>query len=560
MVGRVFKALQQEIRGLHEAAYFLGIFALVSQLLALLRDRTFAHVFGAGRELDVYFAAFRVPDLVFVLLASLVSAYVLIPFLSERFTVSKEEANTFLNEAFSFFLVLIGAVSLVVCLLMPLCVALVVPGLVGTEHFGDIVLLSRILLIQPILLGLSGILGSVTQLRHRFVLYSLSPILYNLGIISGALFFYNFLGIIGLGVGVLIGALLHFLIQIPAYRDDGFRFAFVVPGKRFYRMLGTAIPRSLALMSGQLSMIALVSIASFFTAGSIAVFTFSYNLQSVPLSIIAVSYSVAAFPTLAGFFARKEHQEFLLHMSIAVKHIIFWSVPAMVLFVVLRAQIVRVVLGSGAFSWEDTRLTAAALAIFVLALVAQSLSMLFVRAYYAAGKTATPFWVSGIGTIATIGFGVGLSIVFEASPFFRTLIETLLRIEGLRGGEVLMLALAYALGSWLSALLFTIMFRRDFGNLADSLPRASIHIFSASIVAGYAAYLVLLGMAPFVDMNTFFGIFAQGAVAGVAGIGTLAGILWLIGNEEFKEVAYALTHKLLPQHIPPGQDTDTPSV
>src|SRR5690606_18920193 len=119
----------------------------------------------------------------------------------------------------------------------------------------------------------------------------------------------------------------------------------------------------------------LMGLASAMTVGSVAVFQFAHNLQSVPLSVIGVSYSVAAFPILAELFGRQKRDEFVLHIVTALRHIIFWSVPAIALIIVLRAQIVRVVLGSGAFDWSDTRLTAAVLAVLSISLLAQATTL-----------------------------------------------------------------------------------------------------------------------------------------------------------------------------------------
>ena len=137
-----------------------------------------------------------------------------------------------------------------------------------------------------------------------------------------------------------------------------------------------------------------MAIASTLEEGSVSIFNFSYNLQSVPIVIIGVSYSVAAFPSLIKFFSSGNREGFISQIGDAARVIIFWSLPITFLFIVLRAQIVRVLLGSGAFSWSDTRLTAAMLAIFAVSLIAQNLLPLLIRGYYAAGNTRRPLLVN----------------------------------------------------------------------------------------------------------------------------------------------------------------------
>src|SRR3989338_9630288 len=153
MVGRILILFQREVRGLHEAAYLLGVFALLSQLLALLRDRLLAYHFGAGETLDIYYAAFRIPDLIFVSIASLVSLYVLIPFLSDQ-TRSKEEQRLFLDRITSFFTVCVVAISVVAFIAAPALLQALFPGLASPGESSELVLLTRILLLQPIFLGL----------------------------------------------------------------------------------------------------------------------------------------------------------------------------------------------------------------------------------------------------------------------------------------------------------------------------------------------------------------------------------------------------------------------
>ncbi len=162
MVKRLLSLLHREIQGLHEAAYFLGLFALFSAILALVRDRLLAHYFGAGEILDVYYAAFRIPDIIFVSIASMVSIYVLIPFLSKT-QDNEEEQRRFIGHTISAFFFFISAVSVVLFFLVPYITPFLFPGIVESEHFDSLIILTRILLLQPILLGVSNIFASITQ-------------------------------------------------------------------------------------------------------------------------------------------------------------------------------------------------------------------------------------------------------------------------------------------------------------------------------------------------------------------------------------------------------------
>ena len=348
MVTRVLNLFYREVRGLHQAAYVLALFALASQILAIVRDRLLAHQFGAGPELDMYYAAFRIPDLLYVLFASVLSVYVLLPFVSRARTESDAAGRDILSQMVTFFVFCYGIMALVAGLAAPALITWLFPGFSG-EAVVQVTLLMRILLVQPFLLGLSSLLGVVTQIQHRFVIYALSPVLYNVGIIIGAVVLYPRYGLPGLVYGVVLGALLHVLIQWPLVRQSPLAFAFTtnINWSLLREIALVAVPRAVTLSLGQVHMLVLVSLASTMAAGSVAVLQFAYNLQSVPLTIIGMSYSVAAFPTLAALLAEEKSSEFNAYVLTALRHIMFWSLPVVSLVVVLRAQIVRVLLGSG---------------------------------------------------------------------------------------------------------------------------------------------------------------------------------------------------------------------
>ncbi|MGH7175389.1 MAG: lipid II flippase MurJ, partial [Minisyncoccia bacterium] len=245
MVRRFLERIAAPVRGLHQAAYVLALLTLASQLLALLRDRTFAHVFGASQTLDLYYAAFKVPDLVFALVSSLVSAYILIP----RITgASREEAGVFLSESLTFLVVGGGVICLILAIFAPQLLFAIYPQFEHSAYAGQFVLLARILLIQPILLGASGVLGSVTQVERQFFLFALAPVLYNLGIIFGAVVLFPRYGLPGIGYGVVIGALLYIATNIPSLKSAGIRIRLKWPRLRdIVPVVRDSIPRSLAL-------------------------------------------------------------------------------------------------------------------------------------------------------------------------------------------------------------------------------------------------------------------------------------------------------------------------
>lgn len=558
MVRRMLDIVYKEVRGLHQAAYVLALFAVGSQLLALVRDRLLAHQFGAGVDLDIYYTAFRIPDLLFVLFASTLSVYVLIPFVSKASDKEKGAGDNLLSQVFTLFLVIYSATAVALYFAMPYLSPIIFPGITDQE---TLISLSRLLLLQPFLLGVSSLFGVVTQLGHRFVLYAISPLVYNLGIIVGIVVFYPLIGLPGLGVGVVIGALAHLVVQWPFVRDSGFNIRMTVSFDRakLNELFSLSLPRAMTLSMQQLVMLVLLGIASAMAAGSVSVFQFAHNLYSVPLAVIGVSYSVAAFPVMSELWSRGQRDEFNLHIVTALRHIIFWAVPATALIIVLRAQLVRVVLGSGQFDWGDTRLTAAVLALLALSLLAQAINLVAIRAFYAGGRTAIPFLVTFVGSVLALIFAYSFYIIYAGHDGIATNVSYFMRLEGVAGSEVLSLAFGYALAVLLQSVMLIGLLAFTFRVSLLSVGRSFIHAFGAAVVGGLFAYVALNFIVEGIDQERLMGIFIQGLLSGVAGIFGAAMTYSWFNNPELQEVMGSFQKKLLKTDVVAPQEDVLPN-
>ena len=551
---RILRIFSKEYRNINQAALLLGFFAFLSQVLALFRDRSIAHFIGPTPLLDVYYAAFRIPDLIFICIASLASITVIMPFMLEK-NPSRErvgdksssvndECRKYLNDIFTVFFTGMVVVSFLAFILMPYLVPFIAPGfdpLMQTK----VVELSRIMLLSPILMGLSNLFGTVTQLFAKFFVYSLSPILYNIGIIIGVVFLYPFFGIYGLALGVVLGALMHFGVQGMSASTLGFapKFSRSVNFADIKRTILTSLPRTLGLSFNNISLIFIIALASYLKGGSISIFNLSFNLQSVPLNIIGISYAVAAFPTLAKSISMGKMDEFKHHLKSAARAIIFWSLPVTFLFIVLRAQIVRVILGSGQFSWDDTRLVAASLAIFSVSVIAQGMIALLSRAYYAKGETRRPLMVNLSCSILIVILAYLFTYLFENLPFWRYFIESLLKVTDIPGTEVLMLPLAYSVGTICNFIMYWFYVRRDFMGSESFFAKTFFQSLGASFFLGLAAYLSLNVLSPIFGTTTFWGVFLQGFISGIFGILVAVLVLYLLDNDEVKGILKVLQTK-----------------
>jgi putative peptidoglycan lipid II flippase len=542
MVKTIKTLLQTQVKGLHQAAYLLGFFALLSQVFALIRDRLLASTFGAGLELDMYYAAFRIPDIIFVILGVVVAMSVLVPKIIEKQN-NELELSRYFNSVFSFLCIFSLILFILAWFLTPYFLKLIVPNIFESNS-DKIINMTRILLLQPLLLSLSGFFGSFAQAQKKFLIYAFSPVFYNFAIILGIIFLYPILGLSGLIFGVLFGALLHVGILIPFTTNNYKPKLTKIYFSDIKQLIFHSIPRTFAMMSNQILLVFITFFAGLLATGSIAIFNLAYNLQSVPLAIIGVSYSLAAFPSLALFYSENRHREFYELLSKTIRHVFFWSMPVVVLFIVLRAQIVRVILGSGNFDWNETILVSAALALFTLSLIAQTSTQVLVRAFYAMNNTFYPFFATSISFVITI---LCMSLVFIPNIISSNIIlyfETLLKVDVVTSSIILLLPLAFTLGQWIQFVVLVI----GIGNFSKIFSKSFFvsisQSFGGATIVAVISYLSLNFFSGIFNLNTFWGIFAQGFLSGIFGIFSGVIFLIIIGNKEVSTVFHTSIKKI----------------
>lgn len=548
--------LNREVASFHAAALILGAAAFAAKLLGLARDRLLAHTFGAGEVLDTYYAAFQLPDILFAaFLLGAASAAVLPIFLDaeQRGPAAAERFVSNLLTTFALGAVLATALAVV---LAPRIVPLLAPGFSGRE-LKEAIALARIMLAGPFLLGVAGILSSVLQARHRFFIFALPPIVYNLGIIAGIVAFVPWAGPIGLAYGVALGAALQVLVQLPAFGAMGFRLRPVLDlaDPALGRVIRVSFPRVCAIAMSHLTLAALTAVASLFAVGSISVFRLAVNLIFVPVGLFGLPWALAIFPKLSSAWLAGRGQAFGDHVALGLRSIFFWTVPSVALAVVLRAHIVRVALGSGVFNWEDTRLVAAVLAVIAVVAVSESVVPLILRAFYALGRTAAPFLWDVTASLATVGLAVSAARLFADRPEALNWVSRVLRIGDLPSPEVLAVAIAFAAGSVLNAVLLALALRRAARRALgvtlsfelDSLAAVS----GASVLGAAAAYGVLLPFPALVATNTFAGIAAQGFTAGAVGLAVYGALLAWQRHPEILALIHSVRYRLLsPAKVP----------
>ncbi|HCJ45473.1 MAG: murein biosynthesis integral membrane protein MurJ [Candidatus Moranbacteria bacterium] len=475
------------------AALLIALAGLASRLLGFFRDRILASEFGAGDILDSYYAAFRVPDLLYslIVLGALSAAFIPVftTFLVEE---KKEDAFKLTSHILYLLLVFLGGLSLLGIMFAGTITHLLVPGF-SPEKITLTTSLTRVMLLSPLFLSVSAIFGGVLVSFKQFVAYSLAPIVYNIGIICGALFLAPWIGPLGLAWGVVVGSFFHMLIQYPSLRKTGFHFSadikHVLADASVRQVIRLMIPRTLGLAVSQVSLFAVAFFASLLSAGSLAVFTLANNIQSVPLGLFGIAFSVAIFPAISSLAAKKKDNDFFEILAETSRRILFFVLPLSLFMIIFRAQLVRVILGAGSFDWEDTILTFEVLKFLSISLFAQSLIPLFARAFFALQDTKSPFYIALFSTALQIA-----------------LIPLLLPIYGVQG-----LAIAFSASSICNLLLLYWLLRKRVSSWNDHIfffPLMKIFFaaFGASMIAQVSKYVFALTIS---ELDTFWKVLFQ---------------------------------------------------
>ena len=546
------KLINSQARSITSAAIIIGALSLVSRLLGIFRDRILASQFGAGDVLDVYYAAFRLPDLVYNLLVLGAISAGLIPVFTGLLSGDSKDhkqAWKLINSALNILLVAVIIICIILFLSAPYLMPLITPSF-SPEKMATVIGLSQIMFLSPIFLGLSAIFGSILQSFRRFFIYSLAPIFYNVGIIIGALYFVDNFGLNGLAWGVVLGSFLHLIIQIPPtfYLGYKYYFTFNWRDKNVRKVGRLLVPRTLTLVINQINFLIITIFASTLAVGSLAIFNLSNNLQSFPLGIFGVSLAVAALPALSALAAKNKMADFVATISTTFRQTLFFIVPISILLYVLRAQVVRVILGSGQFSWLDTRLTAAALAIFSLSLFAQGALPLIVRGFYALHNTKTPFFIGLISILINLASLWFFAWAFSWPNWFSFFIVAELKMADLwtiADFRLLALPFSISISSLINLLFLMIALRHKIGRLdGRKILDSTVRIIFSSLGAGLFTYASLQVLSGFIVTETFLGIFFQGLLAGIVGLLGYWLLGYLLNMEEMAIFVSAMQRKL----------------
>lgn len=489
-------------RALARAGLVVSGAFLVSRVLGWLRLVVIGNLFDPG-ELDAFFAAFRLPDLIYQLVAAGALSSALIPILAGLFATAESQrawrvVSTVTNLMLAALLVMAGLIFL----LAPQIVPIVTPGF-DPPQMARTVELTRIMLLSPILLALGAVATSMLNAGGRFGAAATAPIVYNLVIIAAALALGPWLGVTGIAVGVVLGSLGHLLVQLPPLLSTGFRPTATIdlaePQAR--QALALMAPRAIGLGVTQITFVVATSIASTLTVGAVTAFNISFTLLQIPVGVIGVPLGVVVFPALSREAATGRAEEFVGLLSRALRLLLFVMLPITGIGIVLRREVTDLLFGYGRFDEATLTLTASTLLAFMFGLAAHALIAVLARAFYARQDTRTPV----LAAVASVVVNTSLAVVLSGRL-------------GLPG-----VALAIAIGAWLEMGILLLLLRRRIPELGlGPLALVGARSLVATVAATAVAFAVHGGLVLVGDTPAVLGLVVRAGLVTGIGLATYA--------------------------------------
>jgi putative peptidoglycan lipid II flippase len=457
-------------QGLARAGMVVSGAFLISRLLGYVRYVVIGNSGLLAGDLDTFFAAFRLPDLIFQLVAAGALSSALIPVMAALLAEGEEShAWRVVSTIVNLMLIALSALAIVLFVLAPVVMRVIAPGF-GPVQLERSVELTRTMLLSPIFLALGAVATSVLNSGGRFAASALAPIVYNLVIIVAALILVAPLGVEGLAIGVVLGSLGHLLVQVRPLARLGFRYSPRIDGQDPHarKALLLMAPRAIGLGATQITFIVVGALATTVGVGALTDFNFAFVLLQIPLGVIGVPLGIVVLPTLSRNAAVGHEVSFASLLTRALRLLVYVMVPITAVTIILREPVVEVLFGSGKISQPNLDLIASTLAYFAIGLTAHALIAVLARGFYARQDTVTPV----LAAIAAVAINCSLAVVLVGE-------------YGLAG-----IAVAIAAAAWIEALaLLAILHHRLPHFEVRGLARVGIEAVVGSALAGAVAFL-----------------------------------------------------------------------
>lgn len=516
-------------RSLARAGLVVSGAYLVARVLGYIRVVVIGTTFGAGPELDAFFAAFRIPDLIFQLVAAGAVASALVPMVAGMVAKGEHDhAWRVVSTIANLMVVGLLAFAAIAFVAAPALVPIIAPGFEG-DQLARTIDLTRLMLLAPMFLALGATATAALNGTQRFAASAVAPVVYDLAIIGAAVILAPSLGVTGLALGVVAGSLGHLLVQIPPLLRAGFRYAPRINLSDAQARLALALmgPRVIGLGVTQITFVVMTALATNLGTGAVSAYTIAFSLLQIPLGVIGIPLGIVIFPSLARELALGRTDHYLEILTRSLRILAFVMLPITALGMVLRVQVVELLLGYGKFSQAAVQLTADTLLLFLLGLTAHSVIAVLTRAFYARQDTRTPM----VAAVLAVAINTTLAIALVGSL-------------GLPA-----IGLSIAAAAWTEAILLLVVLRRREGPALDlgALASALLRILLGAIAAGAVAYLVLQALGGLVPAGTNLeglsakaALLIQAVVVTLGGGATYALATWALGVRELRTITSIL--------------------
>jgi putative peptidoglycan lipid II flippase len=462
---------RETARSLAKAGLVVSGAYLVARVLGYVRVVVIGTTFGAGEELDAFFAAFRIPDLIFQLVAAGAVASAVVPIVGGLLANGQQaRAWRVVSTLINLMLVALALLAAGAFVFAPQLVAAITPGF-DAAGLARTVDLTRIMLVSPVLLALGAVATSALNADRRFAASAIAPIVYNLAMIGGAIFLSDSMGVTGLAVGVVAGSLGLLLVQMPPLWQAGFRFSprIDLSDDQARKVLTLMGPRVLGLSASQITMVVMTSLATLVGLGAVSAFTLAFAIYQIPMGVIGIPLGIVILPSLSRELAVGRTDSYLELVSRSLRILLFVMLPIAAIGVALRLQVVELLLGYGRFDAAAVQQTADTLTPFLLGLPGHALIGVLARAFYARHDTKTPVWTAILAVV--INTALGALLVGQ---------------YGLPA-----LAAAIAIAAWVEALALVIVLRRREPDLdLAGVGSVGLRSLAAALIAGGVAIMV----------------------------------------------------------------------
>lgn len=533
--------LNKSHTNVHTIAYILGSVSVFGYLVSFLRDRAFAHYFGVGELLDIYVASFRIPDMLFITATAFISVYALLPMFEEK----KREGllQEFIDTTFYFLLLFLVLGAVLLFFLIPVLGERLFHGFSG-ESFDTFVLFSRVFLIQAALFAVSSFFTSLLQFKRKFFLYSLLPILYNMGIIVGVIFFYPLYGAPGLALGVLIGIVLNVLIQIPVILRNGL-IPRLMPTQRMvvecWRAVKLSVPRASALLSVSVAQIVIFGAIVSISEGVLSVYYFADNLKSVPLVVVGAAYSVASFPILVNYFTDHNMTAFRETVEGSLRRLFLFILPLIAYVFALREPLISLFFETGQFTSETTFITGTIVGVFALSALTMSILTICARALYACRRSFIPFCVFFSLAFAEIVSVHAVVRYFQHHREIVTLVQDITGLASVQYGALFTTVAIIVFLEGVAAVVILVALSRVIRQELRPIAKSFFQHLSAVVLLVITVIALKGTLFSGVTYNSLAGVCAIGGM-GVIGAAVWYTALRIIGNEESDVLRERISH------------------